>query len=137
MTSAKSANPASLISKLSAELKKEEAIKPAPWSAFVKSGAHRTRPPHSSDFWFTRSASILRRVYLEGPVGVERLRTYYGGRKKMGHARPHAVLAGGSILRKILQQLDKAGYVTMDRKGGRKITAKGMKFVDNAAKVSK
>lgn len=134
MVSAKHALPADLIAKLSDELKKAQEVKPAEWSRFVKSGSHRRRPPQSKDFWYVRSASILRRIYLEGPVGVERLRTYYGARKKMGHAPPHMKRAGGSTIRKILQQLETAGYIEKDKKNGRKITAKGRKLLDSTAK---
>lgn len=136
MVSAKSAQPAKLIARLTQELKKTGDVKPAEWSRFVKSGAHRTRPPQQDDFWYTRSAAVLRRIYLDGPVGVQRLRTFYGTRKKRGHAPPRRKSAGGSMIRKILQQLEAAGYVQKDKKGGRKITAKGRKFLDNTAKVA-
>jgi len=137
MVSGKFVQPAKLIARLTEELKKVEEIKPTVWAKFVKSGAHRTRPPQHDDFWYTRSASVLRRIYLDGPVGVERLRTYYGARKKRGFQPPKFKLAAGNSLRKILQQLEKAGYVEKDAKGGRKITSKGRKFLDNAAKVAK
>lgn len=137
MVSGKFVQPAKLIAQLTQDLKKTEGVEPAAWARFVKSGPHRTRPPQSDDFWYTRSASVLRRIYLEGPVGVERLRTYYGARKKRGYAPPKFKLAGGNNIRKILQQLEKAGLVEKDAKGGRKVTSKGRKFLDNAAKVAK
>lgn len=137
MVSAKSAQPAKLIAQLAEGLKKTEEVKPTGWSAFVKTGPHRSRPPQQSDFWFTRSASILRRIYMDGPVGVQRLRTYYGARIKRGYAPAKFKLSSGNITRKILQQLEKAGYVEKDAKGGRKVTAKGRKFLDNSAKAIK
>jgi len=60
-----------LIEKLSEELKKNENIKPPDWSKFVKTGVSVERPPLQRDWWFLRSAAILRKVYLDGPVGVE------------------------------------------------------------------
>lgn len=137
MVSGKFVEPAKLIAKLTQELKKSEEVKPTAWSSFVKSGTHRSRPPQQEDFWYTRSAAILRRIYLEGPVGVARLRTYYGGRIKRGYAPAKFKRAGGNMIRKILQQLEKAGYIEKDSKNGRKITAKGRKFLDNVAKVAK
>ena len=74
--------PQKFAEKLKEELKKIEEIKPPPWASFVKSGSHKERPPEQPDFWYIRAASILRRIYLDGPVGVERLRSYYGGRKR-------------------------------------------------------
>jgi len=121
-----------LIARLKEELKKIEEIKPLPWSFYVKSGSHRERPPEQEDFWYIRAASILRRLYLNGPVGVERLRTYYGGRKRRGTAPARFRKASGNIIRKILQQLEKAGFVEKDKKG-RKLTRKGVSFLDKIA----
>ncbi|MEM7819053.1 MAG: 30S ribosomal protein S19e [Candidatus Aenigmatarchaeota archaeon] len=121
-----------LIEKLKEELKKFEEIKPPAWSFFVKSGVHKERPPEQEDFWFIRAASILRRLYLNGPVGVERLRTYYGGRKQRGTRPARFRKASGNIIRKILQQLEKAGLVEKDKKG-RKLSRKGISFLDRIA----
>lgn len=138
MVSGKFVSPTKLIPKLAQELKKEEKIQPVAWAKFVKTGAHRERPPQQPDFWHTRAASVMRRIYLEGPVGVQRLRTYYGKTIKWGYKPKHFMLAGGNQIRKILQQLEAAGFVEKDAKGGRKITSKGRKFFDGAAKsVSK
>ena len=137
MVSGKFVQPAKLIARLTEELKKSEDVRPAAWARFVKSGSHRTRPPQQDDFWYTRSASVLRRIYMDGPVGVERLRTYYGARRKRGFQPPKFRRSGGNMLRKMLQQLERAGYVERDAAGGRKVTAKGRKFLDNAAKVAK
>lgn len=137
MVSGKFAEPRKLIAGLTEELKKAEEIKPAAWARFVKTGPHRSRPPQSEDFWYTRSASLLRRIYIEGPVGVQRLRSYYGSRIKRGHQPPISKRSAGNSIRKILQQLEKAGYVEKDAKGGRKITAKGRKLVDGTARSAK
>ncbi len=130
-----------LIARLKEELKKVEAIKPPAWINFAKSGASRERPPIQPDFWYIRSASILKRIYLNGPIGVERLKTFYGGRKRRGTKPARFKKASGSILRKILQQLEAAGFVEkLDKKGvkGRKISTTGRKFLDKIAyEVSK
>ncbi len=103
------------------------------WAKFVKTGPHRERPPEQPDWWWIRAASILRRVFIDGPVGVERLRTWYGGRKDFGVAPEHHVDAGGKIIRTILQQLESLGFVEKTPKG-RRITPKGQKYLDNMAK---
>jgi len=123
---------AKLIEKLKEELKKNEEIQPPAWASFAKSGAHRERPPKQKDFWYIRTASLLRKIYLEGPVGISRLRTYYGGKKRRGYKPAHFRRASGNILRKILQQLEKSGLVEKAKKG-RKITSKGQKFLDKVA----
>lgn len=124
------------ISKLKEELKNVKEIAPPAWSHFVKSGTHNQRPPEQPDFWYIRSASVLRRIYLDGSVGTERLRSYFGGRKNLGHQPAHFRKSSGAIIRKILQQLEVAGLVEKDKKG-RKISGKGMKFLSDVAKASK
>ncbi|MEM5829468.1 MAG: 30S ribosomal protein S19e [Candidatus Aenigmatarchaeota archaeon] len=132
MVTAREIEPAKLVERLKEELKKIEEIKPPEWAKFVKSGVHKQRPPEQLDFWYIRAASILRRIYLDGPVGVERLRSYYGGRRKRGYFPQHFRKASGSIVRKILQQLEKAGLVEKTAKG-RKITSRGQKILDRIA----
>jgi small subunit ribosomal protein S19e len=121
-----------LIKKAKEELKGFAEITPPEWMKFAKSGVHRERPPLDKDFWYTRVASVLRRIYLNGPVGTSKLRSYYGGRRRRGHKPAHFRKASGNIIRKMLQQLEKAGLVDKDRKG-RKVTAKGRKLMDKIA----
>ena len=131
------ADPSELIEKASEELKKIEAIKPPVWAAFVKTGMHKERPPVNSDWWYMRVASVLRAVYRLGPVGVSKLRTKYGSKKRRGHQPAEFRKASGNILRKVLQQLDKAGLTKQDVKGshkGRIATSVGMKLMNSVAK---
>lgn len=122
------------------ELKKVEAIKPPEWASFVKTGSSRKFPPQQDDWWYIRTASILRKIYLDGPVGVARLRTYYGGSKDRGHKPERFRKSGGNIIRKSLQQLEAAGLVEkskISKKRGRVISEKGKKFVKDVIKVVK
>lgn len=136
MTSIRNAQSEKLVMKTKEELKKVEAIKPAPWMRFVKSGSQKDRPPVQDDFWYIRAASILRRIYLDGPVGVSRLRSFYGGRQQRGYQHPIAKKSAGNHLRKIMQQLETAGFIKKE-KGGRVITSKGRQFLDKIAKGAK
>ena len=124
-------DPKKFIEECKKELKNMKEIKPPAWADFVKTGSHTMFPPQEDDWWYTRCASILRRVYLDGPVGVERLRTYYGGKKERGHKPEKFRKAGGNIIRKCLQQLEAAGLVEKKKNGkkGRIITDKGRKFL--------
>ncbi|MGQ9479133.1 MAG: 30S ribosomal protein S19e [Thermoproteota archaeon] len=99
------------------------------WAFFVKTGSHRERPPDRLDWWYLRAASLLRRLYVKGPMGVSRLRKVYGGRKKYPMRRAHKVRAGGKIIRTILQQLEAAGLVRKTSKG-RWLTPKGVSLLD-------
>lgn len=122
-----------LIRKVAEELKKRQEIKPPAWAAFAKTGVHKEMPPEDPDWWFIRAAAVLRRVYVDGPLGVERMRSFYGGNKNRG-SRPNAFRKGsGSILRKALQQLEAAGLIIHD-KTGRRVSPAGMAYLDSVAK---
>ena len=134
-------NPSELVEKAAEELKKLESIKAPEWAPFVKTGVHKERPPVKSDWWYVRAASVLRQIYMFGPIGTSKLRTRYGGKKNRGYKTEHFYKGSGNIIRKIVQQLEKEGFVKKDLKSvhkGRMITAKGKKFLDDiAAKISK
>jgi len=124
------------IKKLAEELKQK--IRQPEWSLYIKTGCGRERPPEQKDWWYIRAASILRRIYLDGPVGVNRLRSYYGCRHRRGHKQAHFAKGSGKIIRTILQDLEKIGYVKSEKnKKGRVITPEGQKFLDKIAKECK
>ena len=77
------------------------------WVDFVKTSVHKTRSTVEEDFWYKRSASILRQIYIKGIVGVERLRTRYGGRKDRGQRPPEFRKGAGKMIRLSLQQAEK------------------------------
>ena len=118
-----------LISQVAEEFKENDKIEPPAWSNFVKTGVHKERKPENLDWWFVRCASILRRVYIDGPVGVMSLRTFYGGKKDRG-VRPEKFRKGsGAIIRGALHQLEDAGYVEKVE-GGRVVTPAGRSYLD-------
>ena len=125
-----------LVEKASQELKKVNAIKAPSWAAFVKTGMHKERPPVKDEWWHIRAASVLRQIYRKGPIGVSKLRTTYGGKKNRGYKTEHFYKGSGNIIRKILQQLEAAGFVKKEEKNihkGRVLTAQGKKFLDAVA----
>jgi|SaaInlStandDraft_4_1057021.scaffolds.fasta_scaffold14049_2 small subunit ribosomal protein S19e len=133
MVSIYDVHPRTLIEAMAVELKKMPEMAPPEWASFVKTGPHNMRPPSQENWWYIRSASVLRAVYKLGPIGVSKLRTKYGGRKNRGVRPDRTVKAGGNILRKILQKLEIIGFVKQDQVGvhkGRVVTPKGKSFVD-------
>ncbi len=121
-----------LVERLAEKLKEFDEIEPPEWANYVKTGRHKERPPEDPNWWYTRVAAVLRRVYMDGPVGVERLRTYFGGRQDRG-SRPERFRKGsGSIVRKALQQLEEAGLVEKTEEG-RVVTPEGRSLVDSVA----
>ena len=118
-----------LIKKVADEFKNNDKIQSPQWANFVRTGVHKERKPENNDWWFIRNASIIRRVYIDGPVGVESLRTFYGGKKDRG-VRPEKFKKGsGAIIRNALHQLEDAGYVEKVE-GGRVVTPQGRSFLD-------
>ncbi len=136
MTHILSVNPNELINRSAEELKKQKLVQPTEWSIFVKTGHHKQRLPEDADWWYMRSAAILRTVAKLGPVGTEKLRTKFGGKKNRGNKPEKFYKASGSIIRKILQQLEAAELIKQDQKGvrkGRVLTPKGTSFLDKLA----
>lgn len=109
-----------------------EQVKPPQWALYAKTGAHKERPPEDPDWWYKRAASLLRRLYIAGPLGISRLRKLYGGRRRFPMRKAHSVRAGGSSLRKILQQFERAKLVTHSKKG-RILTDQGKSLLDKMA----
>ncbi len=134
MASIYDVNPSELIKQAGEELKKE--IKMPDWAKFVKTGPAKERPPSQPDWFYFRAASILRKVYMHGPIGVNKLRIKYGSKKNRGHKPEHFYRAPGKIIRSILQQLESKQLIKQDAKGhhkGRIITPKGRSFLDKLA----
>jgi len=120
-----------LIDRLSGYLKENiREIQPPEWSGYVKTGSQAERVPQNPDWWYVRSASILRKLYMNGPVGVSRLRKDYGGRKRRGVRPAHFAKAGGNIIRTVLQQLEQAGLSQKDGIKGRVVSGKGRSLLD-------
>ena len=137
-------NPVYEISAQEYNLKLAEALKEIPefkepeWAQFAKSSASKERPIDDPNFWHKRAASILRQIYQNTVVGVNRLRTKYGSRKNRG-MRPEKFIKGsGKIIRTILQQADKSGLTEISKtmkgikskKAGRQLTEKGKSFLE-------
>lgn len=123
-----------LIERLARYLKENvKEVRSPEWAAYVKTGSHVERAPHNPDWWYIRAASILRKLYIKGPIGISRLRKEYGGRKRRGAKPAHFRKAGGSIIRHILQQLEEAGLAEREGNRGRVLTPKGRSLLDAMA----
>jgi len=110
------------------------------WAGYTKTGEGRELPPQDEDFWYVRAGSLLRKVATDGPVGVDRLSTAYGS-KKGGSTRyrvaPRSSTSGSKkIIRTVLQQLEDEGLVETAQGEGRRVTAEGRGFLDDAAKAA-
>lgn len=122
--------PADLLVERLAEILKEEGVNTPLWIPFVKTGAHADKPPQNRDWWHIRCASVLRKIYLHGPIGINGLRSEYGGGKPSGYGAAHHRYAGGAIIRNAIHELENLGYVEKSGLKGRVISKTGMKKLD-------
>jgi small subunit ribosomal protein S19e len=127
--------PASkLVEKLAEYLKENvDDVTPPVWASMAKTGAHVQKQPQNPDWWYLRCASLLRKIYAHGPLGIEKLRADYGGRKGFSVKRAHAAKAGGSVIRKALQQLEVAGLIEASKPHGRRVTREGRRLLQELA----
>ncbi len=123
-----------LIAKVAVKLREIETIKPPEWAEFVRTGRHTEKAPVQKDWWYTRSASILRKVAIKGPIGTSRLAEEYGGYADRGSRPNKAVKGSRNIARKSIMQLEASGLVAKNKNKGRIVTSKGQKLLDAAAK---
>jgi small subunit ribosomal protein S19e len=131
-------NQIELVDELARKLEEEKITSPPDWAMFVKTGSAKDRVPSQSNWWYLRTASIIRRMYVDKkPIGVNRLRNIYGDKEKNRYSGKHFKPASGAIIRHILQELEKAELikkVKIQNHFGRTLTPKGIAFIDNAAR---
>lgn len=126
--------PSALLPKLAAELRSREAVRPPEWAPFVKTGVHKQQAPTQPDWWYLRSASVLRKIYLDGSTGIQRLSAEYGGKRDRGSAPSHARTGSRAVLREIVHQLEKSGLVQPLKNRGRRVSPEGQRLLDRVAR---
>jgi small subunit ribosomal protein S19e len=108
-------------------------VTPPTWAPYIKTSSHLEEPPVQSDWWYTRCSSLLRKTYIQGPIGIARLRKEYGGRTGKGSKGKYKAPGGGAIIRKAFQQLEQAGLTSTVEGKGRILTDKGKSLLDRFA----
>ncbi|MGC2034564.1 MAG: 30S ribosomal protein S19e [Thermoplasmata archaeon] len=126
--------PSALLPQLATELRNRQAVSPPAWATFVKTGVHTHLAPTQPDWWYLRSASVLRKIYLSGVTGVQRLSSEYGGKRDRGSAPYHARTGSRAILREIIHQLERAGLVQAQKNRGRRLSAEGQRLLDKTSR---
>jgi len=122
-----------LIDEVANKLKDDTNIKIPDENIFSRTGVSRENTPENPDWWYVRCASIMRKLYVKKVIGIEHLRAEYGGKRNRG-SKPHKARSGsGTIVRRAVQQLEAAGYVTKMRGKGRMLTGKGRSFMDKVS----
>jgi small subunit ribosomal protein S19e len=134
MTHPNDVPPSALLPRLASELRSRNAVAPPEWANFVKTGVHKERAPTQTDWWYLRSASVLRKVYLQGNVGIQRLSAEYGGKRDRGSAPYHARTGSRSVTREIVHQLEKSGLLVAYKTKGRRVSSEGAKLLDSVSR---
>ena len=126
--------PGILIRTVAEKLKEYPEINPPQGSEFWKTAFFKELAPlDSENFWYIRCASLLRKVNKIGPIGVNRLRKFYGGRNRRGSGLNHSAKGSGKIVRAALQQLEDAKLITKTEKKGRKLSSEGISLLERTA----
>ncbi|KAG2295261.1 hypothetical protein Bca52824_041930 [Brassica carinata] len=129
----KDVSPHDFVKAYASHLKRSGKIELPPWTDIVKTGKLKELAPYDPDWYYIRAASMARKVYLRGGLGVGAFRRTYGGSKRNGSRPPHFCKSSGGIARHILQQLETMNIVEIDTKGGRRITSSGQRDLDQVA----
>ncbi|MFQ5800707.1 MAG: 30S ribosomal protein S19e, partial [Candidatus Hydrothermarchaeales archaeon] len=132
MTTVYDVPPSMIIKSVSEKLKKTKKVAPPEWVQYAKTGTSREHQPMEGDWWYVRCASILRKLYEKGPIGVNRLSRIYGGKRNRGMKPERRKKGSGSIIKDALVQLEALELVKTTKKG-RELTPKGVSFLDKAS----
>lgn len=125
--------PLDLINAVAEKLKGLKELKAPKEAMFWKTAWSREFPPDDyENFWYIRAASLLRKLYRK-PIGINRLKKVYGGRSPGYVHLKHSSKGSGAIIRRILQQLEKAGFVRTTDKNGRELTNAGRSILDKTS----
>merc|ERR1711904_120476 len=111
-------------------LQKQGKVKGPIFFELAKTASAREAAPYETKWWFTRIASIARKIYLKQGIGVGYLREVFGGSHRRGSKPAKHSRAAGNIIRKCLQQLEQLGIIEKVQAGGRKMTETGRQDLD-------
>lgn len=118
-----------------AHLKKQGKFQMPEWHDVVKTGKHKEQAPVNPDWVYVRAAGLLRRLCVRPGKGVLYFRHIYGGKINRGNKPEHHTLASGKVIRYVLQELERIGFVAITANGGRALTPLGQKSITEVAKT--
>ena len=129
----KDVEAAKFIKAFAQHLKRQGRFEIPKWSDVVKTGVNKELAPYDPDWLYTRTASIVRKVYIRGGSGVGGFAKVYGGQYRRGTCTNGWKKGSRKVIRYILIQLEEMGLVEQDENGGRKITKEGQRELDTVA----
>ena len=99
------------VSALAAHFKKTQKLNVPAWHDLIKTATYKELCPQDPDWYYVRAASVARKIYLRGGIGVGAFQKIYGGAKSNGSRRPHFAKAAAGIHRNILKGLTEIDLV--------------------------
>ncbi len=101
------------INQVAAFFKEKNIIKIPKYAPLVKTSRSNDCEPINPDYIYYRAAAICRKLYLTKSknLGVGSLRVMFSKKERRGSQPPKTFRAGGKIIRELVIQLKKAGYV--------------------------
>nr|Q9Y0H3.1 RecName: Full=Small ribosomal subunit protein eS19; AltName: Full=40S ribosomal protein S19 [Myxine glutinosa]AAD34164.1 40S ribosomal protein S19 [Myxine glutinosa] len=129
----KDVNQQEFVKALAAFFKKSGKLKKPDWVDTVKLGKHKELAPFDIDWYYIRTASVARHLYMRGGVGVGAMTKIYGGRQRNGTRPSHYSRGSRNVARKVLQSLEMLKMVEKDPNGGRRLTSIGQRDMDRIA----
>ena len=141
--SVKDVSAAQFIAAYAAYLQKSGKIQLPKNVELLKTGLTKELAPVDLDWYYTRMATVARRVYLCPGVGVGALSKYFGGVDNKTCMRQHHRRGARGVLRHILIQMESNGLVETNHMetaegskvtSGRTLTAKGRREMDRVAR---
>ena len=99
------------VSALAAHFKKTQKLTVPAYHDLIKTATYKELCPQDPDWYYVRAASVARKIYLRGGIGVGAFQKIYGGAKSNGSRRPHFAKAAAGIHRNILQALTEIDLV--------------------------
>ena len=131
-----------LINQVASFFKEKNIIKVPAYAPLVKTSRSNDCEPINPDYIFYKAAAICRKLYLTKSknLGVGSLRSMFSKKERRGSQPPKTFRAGGKIIRELVIQLKKAGYVSNYGKDeeestnyGLFLTKKGISELDKIA----
>ena len=120
-------------------LKRSGKIQVPKWADYAKTGSYKELSPLNPDWFYIRAgkclfqnlvincilptkfslgtASMARKIYLRGGLGVGMFRRIYGGSKNNGTKPSHFAKSSGGVARAVLRELERIKVVEKDPKG--------------------
>ena len=102
-----------LVNQIASFFKEKNIIKLPKYAPLVKTSRANDCEPINPDYIYYRAAAICRKLYVTKSknIGVGSLRSMFSKKERRGSQPPKTFKAGGKIIRDLVIQLKKAGYV--------------------------